>query len=109
MKPNCEAMVRYVLPAIRAMIARDLIEGHNMTQKEAAKKLGMTQPAVSQYGKHIRGNRAKILERDQNISDKISKISNSLARGEIDINEATDKVCEICKYMRKKGLVKKII
>ena len=109
MKPICETMALYVIPAIRAMVARDLMEIHKMTQRETAKKLGMTQPAVSQYRKHLRGIRTKTLEKDLKISNKISKISSSLAKNEINFQEATCEICEICKYIREKELTKKII
>jgi len=109
MKPVCEVMAQYVLPSLRALIARDLIEVHKMTQKEAAKRLGMTQPAVSQYKKHVMGNKAKALERDSEVSNKITEISRSLAKNEISFQEATSEMCVICKYIREKELVKKII
>ena len=41
--------VRYILPAIRREIARIFIEEHKLSQKEAAKILGLTEAAVSQY------------------------------------------------------------
>ena len=44
-----EIEVRYILPAIRREIARIIIEEHNLNQKEAAKILGLTEAAVSQY------------------------------------------------------------
>ncbi len=109
MKPVCEIMSLYVVPALRALVARDLIEVHKMTQEEAAKKLGMTQPAVSQYKKHTRGYRAKALEEDSEVNRNISDISRSLAKNEITFHEATDEICCICKYIRKKGLVDKIV
>lgn len=41
--------VRYILPAIRRELAKEFIERHKMNQKEAAKLLGMTEAAISQY------------------------------------------------------------
>ena len=102
-------MSQYAIPAIRALIARDLIEVHNMTQKNAAKRLGMTQPAVSQYKKHSRGNRAKTIGKDTVINEKVSKISKSLAKNEMSPEEASIEMCEICKYIRDNKMVKKII
>ncbi len=49
MKTPCELIVKTVLPTIRASIAKELIEEHGMTQKETARILGLTTPAVSQY------------------------------------------------------------
>jgi predicted transcriptional regulator len=49
MKTPCELVVKAVLPTVRASIARELIREHGKTQKEAAKILGVTTAAVSQY------------------------------------------------------------
>ncbi len=47
MKPHCLVMVKYVLPALRAKVAEELIErGYRV--KDAAEMLGLTQVAVSQ-------------------------------------------------------------
>ena len=44
-----EIEVRYILPAIRRELARIYIQEHSLSQKEAAKILGLTEAAVSQY------------------------------------------------------------
>ena len=44
-----EIEVRYILPAIRRELARIFIQEHKLSQKEAAKILGLTEAAVSQY------------------------------------------------------------
>ncbi len=108
MKPFCESMSRYVIPTIRALVARDLIEVHKLNQKEAAKKLGMTQPAVSQYKKHTRGDKARKLEEDKKINKMVSEMSNSLAKNEIDFQEAASEICNICKYIRRRKLTKEM-
>ena len=45
----CETVVRYVLPAFRSLVAKKLLEEYNFTQLEAARALGTTQAAISQY------------------------------------------------------------
>jgi len=44
-----EIEVRYILPAIRRELARIFIEVYKLRQKDAAKILGLTEAAVSQY------------------------------------------------------------
>ena len=102
MKTYCEIVVKYILPGIRAIIAKDLIETYKLTQKEAAKRLGMTQPAISQYKKHLRGRRASILENDREINEKISILSKSLAERPIDPKKLRSEFCNICEFIRKK-------
>ncbi|MCD6477398.1 MAG: helix-turn-helix domain-containing protein [Candidatus Aenigmarchaeota archaeon] len=108
MKPPCENVVKYVLPAVRALIARDLIETYKLTQKEAAKRLGMTQPAISQYKKHIRGEKINLLEGNKEINDSIAALSSSIAKREIDLDRATDELCKICKLIRKSKILDKL-
>lgn len=44
-----EIEVRYILPAVRRELARIFVGEHNLSQKEAADILGLTEAAVSQY------------------------------------------------------------
>ncbi|HDI02758.1 MAG TPA: hypothetical protein ENF95_01340 [Candidatus Aenigmarchaeota archaeon] len=104
MKLVCETMAQHVIPSIRALIARDLIEVYKMTQREAAKRLGMTQPAVSQYKKHVRGKKARFLEHDKKISKKISELSKALAKNEITEKEFKEEICKICKYIKESNI-----
>jgi len=54
MKPPCEVIVWYVIPTIRAELAKELVK-MGMSQKDIAGRLGITQSAVSQYIKDKRG------------------------------------------------------
>lgn len=49
-----EIEVRYVLPVLRRELAKQMIK-LGLSQKDAAKKLGITEAAVSQYFKKKRG------------------------------------------------------
>lgn len=61
MRLVCEIVASDVLPALRALISKQLIEGYGLTQKEAARKLGLTQPAISQYKKDVRGKKVALV------------------------------------------------
>lgn len=50
-----ELVSKSVIPALRAMIVKRLVEEHGMTQQEAGTLLGVTQPAVSKYLHQKRG------------------------------------------------------
>jgi predicted transcriptional regulator len=105
MKPACEVIVKDILPAMRALIARDLIEAHGMTQKEAARRLGMTQPAISQYKRYLRGQRAKMLEKTPFVVERMNIIVKGISSGEMNGRDATIEFCGICKDFRKKGML----
>jgi len=52
----CEVGVKAVLPAIRALMARTIVEKHGMKEEQAAEILGLSQSAVSKYVTKVRGN-----------------------------------------------------
>ena len=56
----CEVAVKSVIPAIKATLAKQLVEIYQMKQKQAAEILGITQSAVSKYTRNVRGNMIKI-------------------------------------------------
>jgi predicted transcriptional regulator len=45
----CEVGVKVVLPAIRALMARTIVEKHGMKERQAAEILGLSQSAISRY------------------------------------------------------------
>ena len=57
----CENIFDDIMPALRAIVANNLTSKYGMTQQEASKKLGLTQPAVSQYKSGLRGKKLKKL------------------------------------------------
>ncbi len=100
MKPLCEIIVLDVMPTVRALIAKELVEKHGLTQAAAAKKLGMTQPAISQYRRNLRGGNLKILENDSEVMGKINGLSERIAKGELSHVDATSEFCGICRTIR---------
>ena len=99
MRLPCERNVKYVLPAIRAMIAYQLFHKHSFNQQEIAKKLGITQPAVSQYLRGLRGRYKPIFENKQ-VMEKIDELVNKIASERIGEEELANEICEICKKIK---------
>ncbi len=103
----CEIAVKCALPAVRAMIAKELVTKHNLKQAEAAELLGVSQPAISLYSRKIRG-KAINLENDQDVKTLIEKLSNIIAEKNLSHKEFTVRFCEICRTIRAKGLLCKL-
>ena len=101
MKPYCEIVAQIVLPNLRALIAKELMDEYNYTQQDAAKKLGLTQSAVSQYLRNLRGSQTKILEKDEKICKLIKNFAKELASGEMDSSKSLNSFCQLCKSIRK--------
>ncbi|KXB03226.1 hypothetical protein AKJ45_02165 [candidate division MSBL1 archaeon SCGC-AAA261F19] len=109
MRPPCEIVVTKVLPAIRTVLVMDLIDRHELTQKEVAEKLDVTQAAVSQYLSSIRGDEEieRKLQKSKLFS-KIQKLSDKIASGKYQKSQIIKDFCGICDLMRKKGILCKI-
>jgi predicted transcriptional regulator len=104
MSVPCEVAVKCVLPVVRAVVARELTVRYQLKQVEAARLLGVSQPAVSLYHRNMRGGSID-LEKDSFIRDLAAKIAESLVKGSLSRKELILKYCEICKAIRAKGLL----
>jgi len=95
----CEFMMWNGLPVIRKEIAESMITNYDLTQKEAAEKLGITPAAVCQYLSNKRG-KIKIL--DEDILGEIKKSANHIIQNN---NAAVvTETCRICRLLRSKGV-----
>ena len=96
-----ELASKSVIPALRALIVKRLVEEHGMTQQEAAKRLGVTQPAVSKYLHHKRGAAIRlggIREIDQATSEIAKMVSSHKAQP----MEVMSKIEAACDFVRRK-------
>ncbi|MEM2117986.1 MAG: helix-turn-helix domain-containing protein [Candidatus Bathyarchaeia archaeon] len=100
----CEVAVKCLLPPVRAMIAKTLTTKYNLTQTEAAKRLGISQPAISLYERKMRG-KAINLENDPEITKLIENLAEALAEGDLSRKNFIQAFCEICRIIRSKGLL----
>jgi len=109
MKPYCELVAQNLLPTIRALIAKELINKYKMTQQQAAKKLGITQSAISQYIRQLRGSKIKTIENDKIVLKEIEHFSDRLVSGELnDSSKMLEAFCYICKSIRKRKMICKL-
>jgi predicted transcriptional regulator len=98
----CEVAVKCLLPSIRAIIAKELMTNHNLKQVDAARLLGVSQPAISLYHRKMRG-KAIDLENDIEVEKLMENLADSLAGGDLSHKDFVLKFCEICKVIRAKG------
>ncbi|MGE5638283.1 MAG: transcriptional regulator [Chloroflexota bacterium] len=98
----CEVAVKIVLPCIRALMANELMSRYHLKQAEAAKKLEISQAAISMYQKKLRGNSIN-LENDAEIKSLVTKYVGSLMNNSLNPKQKVGSVCEICKIIRFKG------
>jgi len=93
------------LPTIRAMVVKDLIKRYRLSQVEVAEKLGITQPAVSQYVGALRGKgkTEKILMKS--VGNEVKKLSDDIVIGKLMQSEVIKRYCVICNLMRSEGVL----
>jgi len=104
----CEVAVKCALPSVRAMVAIELMNKHSLKQAQAAKLLGISQPAISLYQKKLRGNSID-LWKDPDITTSVAKHAEFLANGNgADRRTSLEWFCAICKTLRAKGYLCKI-
>lgn len=104
MNPPCEIVVEHILPVIRSALAKELIQKHGFTQQDVAEMLNLTQPAVSQYLKEVRG-KSTIVDTDYGLKKIISDFAEEISEGKVSEFGRTKKFCEICSYCRKTALI----
>ena len=104
MKLPCEVAGRTIVPAIRAMIARELIRAYGMRQREAAQLLGITQTAISKYAHNVRGT-AVTSRLEEEIRSRIVETATLLAKRVLDGNALAIEICSACTALRSAGLM----
>ena len=95
-----ELASKSVIPALRALIVTRLVEDHGMTQQEAAKLLGVTQPAVSKYLHHKRGAAIR-LHGIKQIDQATNEIAEMVSSRKVKPIEVMSKIEAACEYVRK--------
>jgi len=87
------------LPVIRKEIAESMVNNYNISQKEAAEKLGVTPAAVCQY---LGNKRGKIKIIDEYFLQEIRVSAEKIIQHETKV--VVEETCRICKILRSKGL-----
>ena len=95
MKPPCEIVVWYVIPAIRSELAKELLN-LGMKQKDVSELMDITQPAVSQYITDKRGSGIKL---DNHVKTMVKDFAFELSTGESTKADLISRTCMICKQV----------
>ena len=99
-----EIASKSVIPAIRAMIVRRLVDQHGMTQQQAARLLGITQPAVSKYIHNKRGVAIK-LDGIARVDEATKRIAALLVSGKAGQVQVMSKLNEVSMHVRRSRLM----
>ena len=106
LRPPCELVVRYVLPAFRSLVAKELVNRYHFSQKAAAEKLGTTQASISHYLYSKRGDkRMKELESVASIRSVVSEIAEGIATEKLASLDAMLSFCQLCTALRNQDVI----
>jgi predicted transcriptional regulator len=106
MKIPCELIVWYVLPSIRRELARELVENHNLSQAEVARRFGVTDAAISQYLKAKRGT-SKEIENSGKYEEFKKEVEQSAVRI-VNGSDIVTETCRICEVVKHNGMLVKV-
>jgi predicted transcriptional regulator len=100
----CEVAVKSVVPAVKALMAQQLVQRHGLKQDQVAEMLGISQSAVSKYSKKIRGY---VIDLDgmEVVRPLIADMTTMVMNGEYERAEFLQIFCEACAAIRRTGVV----
>ena len=100
----CEVAVRSVIPAVKALIAEQLLEEQGLRQEQVAEILGISQSAVSKYSSRVRGHAIDVTQMEE-IRPLINNLVFLLLDGTRKNSELFDLFCQACVAVRKTSLM----
>ena len=101
----CEVGVKTVLPAVKAIMAREIVANHGLNEQQTAELLGLSQSAVSRYVNKERGNMLFTVENSSEILTLIDQMVTILIKEPNNKSEVLRLFCQTCKVIREKGLM----
>ncbi len=102
-------VVKYLLPAIRVLVTKELVEKYNIRKVDASAKMELTPAAITQYFKGERGTAlAQEIAHSDEAMEMISKLAEALARDDVSVEDIIEKLCEICTAVRHEKVICKL-
>jgi len=96
-----------LIPALRAIIAKKLVENHKIKEDEISKMLGVTQAAISNYIRGTRGDPKLIqqLQNEKQVAEMVNEISDNLASNKAYTPSSLSKFIGLCNYIKSSLLI----
>jgi len=99
-RPISDVIIKEVIPSMRAYLAKKLVEAYGLSQKQAAQKLGTTQPAVSQYKRGLRGHKSgNLFLQNQQILDILNNLAKTIATSDVNDYHITLELFKTCEHL----------
>ena len=98
---------RSLIPALRAILAKDLAKKHNIREDKISQMLGVTQAAISNYIRGTRGDPELIkkLLAEKQVSEMINDICDNLSSDKAYTPSSLSKFIGLCNYIKSSLLI----
>lgn len=102
-----EIETKTLIPALRAILAKKLMESYNIQEEDISKMLGVTQAAISNYIRGTRGNLELItkLLSIKEVSEMIDEIASNLSTNMAYTPASLSKFIGLCNYIKSSLLI----
>jgi predicted transcriptional regulator len=104
MRVLCEVVVTEILPTLRALITSDLMRTYGFNQVEVSQLLSITQPAVSQYRRGLRGTNARKLESNKTIMSFIQKLTSEISLKKLTPLQVNEEIAKISDFVAREKI-----
>lgn len=105
MNPPCEITVKILLPALRVLIAKELSETYGWTQTRIARKLGVTQAAVSGYLAQVESDVILPPFQVEELRALAKSITSEISMKRLTHTDLISNICKICLSLRRGGTI----
>ena len=96
-----------LIPALRAILAKDLAKKHHMREDEISRMLGVTQAAISNYIRGTRGD-PQLIEKllaEKQVAEMIDDITSSLSSDRAYTPSSLSKFIGLCNFIKSSLLI----
>ena len=96
-----------LIPALRAILAKDLPKKHHMGENEISQMLGVTQAAISNYIRGTRGD-PQLIEKllaEKQVAEMIDDITSSLSSDRAYTPSSLSKFIGLCNFIKSSLLI----
>ena len=102
-----EIETKTLIPALRSILAKKLMETYSIQEEDISKMLGVTQAAISNYIRGTRGNPELItkLLTIKEVSDMIDEIASNLSTNMAYTPASLSKFIGLCNYIKSSLLI----
>jgi len=99
-------IVKHILPAIRVLVMKELIEKYDMRKVDASARMELTPAAITQY---LKGERGTVflneISQSEETMKRVLKLAETLAENDAPVESVIGQLCGICVTIRSEEIL----